>query len=293
MKSGDKTVVRALRWGWRGFALEIALFCLLEGIGVGIYLVNGGAYPAIAKGFMVSAWLAVGALRLYRSLPVASAEITRMRMALKAAQVQGHRDATQPLSPPTRTQWTIGLIGVTIMLAIGLVINYGQPPVRIQCDRVEAKQVDCQVQSLMFWLIPVGVQTIRDVQTVIADSDARTGRSESLGESGQTYYARDISLAFTGDDQVQTVIKLDGALWGSFASTAERISQLLASLKRANVENASLENDSLAEERIIAWHTPSLPTLVSSSFVCVAGLVYFSGCMQLFKNQRAVTTRGH
>ena len=108
-------------------------------------------------------------------------------------------------------------------------------------------------------------------------------RSESLGEAGKTHFERDISLAFISRDQGQTVIELDGALWGSFTSTAQRISALIA----------SVENDNAEQQRITAWHTPSLPTLVSVSFVFVAGLVYFSGFMQLLKNQRAVTKRGH
>ncbi|CAN5848855.1 hypothetical protein BH10CHL1_BH10CHL1_09290 [soil metagenome] len=288
MKSSNNTIVGELKWGWHGFALELAVFCGLEGIGVGFYLLNTDPYQTIAKGFMLGAWIAVAVLRVYRSLPLATAEIARRRATIQVAQAQGRRDASQPFTPPTRAQWMIGLVGVTILLIVGFLINYGQPPIRIQCDRVQTRRVDCQVQSLMFWLIPVGVQTVQDVQTVTADSDSRSVRSESLGESGKTYSERDISLTFTNGDQVQTIIELDGALWGSFTATAQRINRLIVSLKSANIES-----DSIEEERIVAWHTPSLPTLVSVSFVFVAGLVYFSGFMQLIKNQRAVTKRRH
>ena len=273
MQKQNQTVVYALKWGWRGFALEIAVFVLLAGIGLGFYIADDVAYRTFVTLFFNGAWIAAGALRLYRSLPVATAEIARMRAKINAAQTQGRIAAAQPIKPPTGRDWTIALVGVTVMFVVGLVIAYGQPPLRIRCDRVTSERVDCHVQATMFWLIPVGEQTLPDVQTVAADADFRVERSEGLGQTGKSHFERDINLAFTTRDQMQTVIELDGALGGSFAGTAQRIRTLIADP---------------AQVRVTAWHAPSLSTLVSLGFVFVAGLVYYSGFRQWLKT-RAIT----
>lgn len=273
MQKQNQTVVYALKWGWRGFALEIAVFVLLMGIGLGFYIADDVAYRTFVNLFFNGAWIAAGALRLYRSLPVATAEIARMRAKINAAQTQGRIAAAQPIKPPTGHDWTIALVGVTVMFVVGLVIAYGQPPLRIRCDRVTSERVDCHVQATMFWLIPVGEQTLPDVQTVAADADFRVERSEGLGQTGKSHFERDINLAFTTRDQMQTVIELDGALGGSFEDTAQRIRTLIADP---------------AQVRVTAWHAPSLSTLVSLSFVFVAGLVYYSGFRQWLKT-RAIT----
>lgn len=268
MQKQNQTVVYALKWGWRGFALEIAVFVLLMGIGLGFYIADDVAYRTFVNLFFNGAWIAAGALRLYRSLPVATAEIARMRAKINAAQTQGRIASAQPIKPPTGRDWTIALVGVTIMFVVGLVIAYGQPPLRIRCDRVTAARVDCHVQPTMFWLIPVGEQTLLDVQTVAAEADFRVERSEGLGQTGKSHFERDINLAFTTRDQMQTMIELDGALGGSFEDTAQRIRTLIADP---------------AQVRVTAWHAPSLSTLVSLGFVFVAGLVYYSGFRQWLK----------
>jgi len=273
MQKQNQTVVYALKWGWRGFALEITAFVLLVGIGLGFYRVDDVTYRPFVTFFFNGAWIAAGALRLYRSLPMATAEIARMRAKISAAQAQGRMAAAQPIKPPSGQEWKIALIGVTVMLAVGLVVAYGQPPLRIRCDRVSAAHVDCQVQETMFWLVPVGEQTLLDVQTVAADADFRVERSEGLGQTGKSHYERDINLAFTTSDQMQTVIELDGALGGSFEGTAQRIRTLIADP---------------AQVSVTAWHAPSLSTLVSLGFVFAAGLVYYSGFRQWLKT-RAIT----
>jgi len=276
MNSQDRTTVYKAQWGLRGFALEIIIFCLLQGIGIAFYLVHDGAYSSIGNYFRLGAWFAVGALRFVRSFPLISAEIRRMRKAIKSTPTRRSWTAEQPNIPPTQREWTIALIGVTVMCVIGLVLGYGQPPLRIQCERGQAGRVDCRVQQRMFWLIPVGEQTIPDVQTVQAGEDVQTKAGQEFGEAGDTHTERDIQLAFTSSDHRETVITLDGAFGGSFNDTAARIRDLSAAA---------------GPQSLSAWHAPGLPTVVSLGFIFVSSLVYYSALSHFWKTHRALSKR--
>lgn len=276
MNSQDRTTVYKAQWGLRGFALEIIIFCLLQGIGVAFYLVNNGAYASIGNYFRLSAWFAIGALRFVRNFPLISAEIRRMRKAIKSTKTRGSWTAEQPSIPPTRREWTIALIGVTVMCVIGLVLAYGQPPLRIHCGRGQAGRVDCRVQQRMLWIIPVGEQIIPDVQTAQASEDVRTKTGQEFSEAGDSHTERDIQLAFTNSDHRETVITLDGAFGGSFNDTAAQIRELSAAD---------------GPQSISAWHAPDLPTVVSLGFIFVPCLVYYSALSQFWKTHRASIKR--
>lgn len=276
MNSHDRRTAHKGQAGLRGFALEIIVFCLLQAIGIACYFVDNGAYAAIGNYFRLGAWFAVGALRFVRSFPLIRAEIRRMHKALSSTQTRRSWTAEQPSVPPTRREWTIALIGVTVMCAIGLVLAYGQPPLRIQCERGPAGRVDCRVQQRMFWLIPVGEQIIPDVQTVQAGEDVQTKTGQGFGEAGDTHTERDIQLTFTSSDHRETVIMLDGAFGGSFNDSAARIRELSAAD---------------GPQSVAAWHAPGLPTLVSLGFIFVPCLVYFSALSQFRKQHFASIKR--
>ncbi len=276
MNLEDRTATQKNKWDLRGFALEIVIFCLLQGIGMAFYFVDDGAYSSIGNYFRVGAWLAVGALRLVRSFPTITAEIRRIRKAVKSTPTRHSWTAEQSSVPPTRYEWTIALIGVTVMCVIGLVLAYGQPPLRIQCERGQAGRVDCRVQQRMFWVIPVGEQLIPDVQTAQASEEVQTNPGQGFGAAGDTHTERDIQLIFTSSDHRETVITLDGAFGGSFDDTAARVRDLSAAD---------------GPQSVSAWHAPGLPTLVSLGFIFVPCLVYYSALSQFWKKHFASSKR--